>query len=96
MSTTQTPTYTSTDVAAEPKEAAQHSTMALSDVSNEPKVQGKQLSSEAEQQLPKGLNLAVIMLSLYATMFLVALDRMIIATAVPRITEQFDSLDDIS
>ena len=50
------------------------STVALSDVCDEPKVQEKQVSrSEAEQQLPKGLNLAVIMLSLYATMFLVAL-----------------------
>lgn len=47
--------------------------MALSDVSNEPEFQEKQLSIEAEQQLAKGLNLAVIMLSLYATMFLVAL-----------------------
>jgi len=38
---------------------------------------------------------AVIMLSLYLTVFLVALDRTIIGTAIPKITDEFDSFDDV-
>lgn len=37
----------------------------------------------------------VIMLSLYCTVFLVALDRTIIGTAIPQITDDFHSFDDI-
>ncbi|KPM38176.1 hypothetical protein AK830_g8402 [Neonectria ditissima] len=37
----------------------------------------------------------VIMLSLYLAMFLIILDSSIIATAVPRITDEFDSISDI-
>jgi MFS family permease len=37
----------------------------------------------------------IIMASLYFAMFLVALDRTIIATAIPRITDTFNSIDDI-
>lgn len=37
----------------------------------------------------------VIMLSIYLTVFLVALDRTIIGTAVPSITNDFHSFDDI-
>jgi hypothetical protein len=36
---------------------------------------------------------AVIMLCLYISMFLVALDRTILATAIPRITDEFNSID---
>ena len=38
---------------------------------------------------------AVIMICLYLSMFLVALDRTILATAIPRITDDFQSIDDI-
>jgi len=38
---------------------------------------------------------AVIMACLYTSMFLVALDRTILATAIPRITDDFQSIDDI-
>ncbi|WAO86561.1 MFS domain-containing protein [Fusarium falciforme] len=43
-----------------------------------------------------GGKLALILAALYATMFLVALDRTIIGTAVPRISTEFHALDDIS
>ncbi|KAF6826469.1 HC-toxin efflux carrier TOXA 15 [Colletotrichum plurivorum] len=46
-------------------------------------------------QYPVGLKLLLIMLSVFVTMFLVALDRLIIATAVPQITDDFHSVTDI-
>jgi hypothetical protein len=42
---------------------------------------------------PSQGKVVVIMLSLYISMFLVALDRTIIATAIPRITDEFNSID---
>jgi MFS family permease len=57
--------------------------------------QGSDASAKDEPEYPSGKRLAVIMLALYLAMFLVALDGTIIATAVPKITDQFNSLDDI-
>lgn len=47
--------------------------------------------TEAEAEYPHGLKLAVIMLPIFLTLFLVSLDRIIIATAIPRITDEFKS-----
>jgi hypothetical protein len=44
---------------------------------------------------PWTLKFWLIMLSNFVAMFLVALDRTIIATAIPRITDEFGSLGDI-
>lgn len=44
---------------------------------------------------PKTLKFWLVMLSTFTSMFLVALDRTIIATAVPRITDDFNSQGDI-
>ncbi|RSL53043.1 hypothetical protein CEP53_007890 [Fusarium sp. AF-6] len=49
-----------------------------------------------DQAFISGGKLALILAALYATMFLVALDRTIIGTAVPRISTEFHALDDIS
>jgi len=49
----------------------------------------------APENYPHGLKLVVILLSIYCAVFLVALDRTIIATALPRITDDFHSFDDI-
>ena len=46
-------------------------------------------------EYPKGLKLATLLLSIYLSIFLVALDRTIIATAIPQITDHFQSFDDI-
>ncbi|KAL2880978.1 hypothetical protein SGCOL_003631 [Colletotrichum sp. CLE4] len=46
-------------------------------------------------QYPKGVKLFLIMLSILVSMFLVALDRLIIATAIPQITDDFHSVTDI-
>lgn len=44
---------------------------------------------------PKTLKFWLILLSNFLAMFLVALDRTIVATAIPRITDDFHSLGDI-
>lgn len=49
----------------------------------------------SEVQYPPFKQAAIIMLSLYLTIFLVALDRTIIGTAIPRMTDEFHSFDDI-
>ncbi|KAJ6180746.1 hypothetical protein N7519_011207 [Penicillium mononematosum] len=46
-------------------------------------------------QYPKGPQLALITLALCLGVFLVALDNSIIATAIPKITVQFHSLEDV-
>jgi hypothetical protein len=44
---------------------------------------------------PSGPKLAFILFGLALAVFLVALDQTIIATAIPKITDQFNSLQDI-
>ncbi|OQE34804.1 hypothetical protein PENCOP_c015G07905 [Penicillium coprophilum] len=44
---------------------------------------------------PSGIRLAVIIVALVLTMFMVALDMTIVATAIPRITDEFHSLDQV-
>ncbi|KAK1996964.1 major facilitator superfamily transporter [Colletotrichum falcatum] len=51
---------------------------------------------EAEENFkPKTFTFWLVILSNFVAMFLVALDRTIIATAIPRITDEFHSLGDI-
>lgn len=49
----------------------------------------------AEPDYPTGIKLALVLASIYFSVFLVAIDRTIIATAIPRITDDFHSFDDI-
>ncbi|RAO74103.1 uncharacterized protein BHQ10_010115 [Talaromyces amestolkiae] len=44
---------------------------------------------------PSGLKFALLMTSIYITMFLVALDKLIIATATPAITNDFHASNDV-
>ncbi|KAH6892599.1 MFS multidrug transporter [Thelonectria olida] len=44
---------------------------------------------------PKGLKLALLMTSIFIGMFLVSLDRLIISTAIPQITDEFNAAGDI-
>ncbi|KUJ11674.1 putative MFS multidrug transporter [Mollisia scopiformis] len=44
---------------------------------------------------PSGIKLALLMLSIFTAMFLVSLDKLIISTAIPQITDDFKSADDI-
>ncbi len=51
--------------------------------------------SENSLYQPKSAKFWLILLSNFLALFLVALDRTIVATAVPRITDEFHSLGDI-
>jgi hypothetical protein len=44
---------------------------------------------------PHGIKLVTLIIALCLAVFLVALDQTIIATAIPRITDRFRSVDDI-
>ncbi|KAJ7114842.1 putative efflux pump antibiotic resistance protein [Mycena epipterygia] len=55
----------------------------------------KQVPSPVEDHLPHGAKLALLILALGLSVFLVALDNTIIATAIPKITDEFASLDDV-
>jgi hypothetical protein len=63
--------------------------------SNEREKYEQQATTEVEEAYPHGLKLGVLMVALCLAVFLVALDNSIIATAIPKITEQFKSLDDV-
>ena len=49
----------------------------------------------AEIEYPQGLRLGAIVLALILAIFLVSLDLTIVATAIPAITDEFHSLDDV-
>lgn len=56
-----------------------------------------QLPDTSEDKIyPKSIALALIFVSLCSSTFLVALDATIVATAIPTITSQFNSLEDVS
>jgi len=46
-------------------------------------------------EYPAGLKLGLIILALCLNIFLVALDNIVLATAIPKITDQFQSLPDV-
>ncbi|KAI1195074.1 major facilitator superfamily domain-containing protein [Nemania serpens] len=48
-----------------------------------------------DDQYPKGLRLALVLSSVYISIFLVSLDRLIVTTAIPAITNEFNSLPDV-
>ncbi|KAF8866985.1 MFS general substrate transporter [Acephala macrosclerotiorum] len=50
---------------------------------------------EAEDEFPSGVKVLIIMLAVWLSMFLVALDRTILGTAIPKITDDFHSIDDV-
>ena len=47
------------------------------------------------ENYPTGFKLVTVLLSIYLSVFLVALDRTIIATALPQITNHFQSFGDV-
>lgn len=52
-------------------------------------------TSEDGVEYPTGMKLAFISLALCLSVFLIALDNTIIATAIPKITDHFNSLADV-
>ncbi|KAK2680381.1 Major facilitator superfamily [Fusarium oxysporum f. sp. vasinfectum] len=49
-----------------------------------------------EEEYPTGPRLAIVVLALVLSIFFVSLDMTIIATAIPKITDEFHTLDDVS
>ncbi|KAJ7090787.1 major facilitator superfamily domain-containing protein [Mycena belliarum] len=52
-------------------------------------------SADQEDDFPHGIKLALLTFALCLSVFLVALDNTILATAIPKITDQFNSLQDL-
>ena len=70
---------------------------ASSTLDETPKDAGKK-ESEAEENTsgyPTGFKLVTLIIALCLAVFLVALDQTIIATAIPKITDHFNSISDI-
>ncbi|EFY96681.1 MFS transporter [Metarhizium robertsii] len=85
----------STTLPTSTKEAQLQASITKPDVES-PRAQRPGYDPEAERNYqPKTLKFWLIVLSVFVSMFLVALDRTILATAVPRITDEFKSLGDI-
>ncbi|KAJ6579591.1 major facilitator superfamily domain-containing protein [Mycena vulgaris] len=55
----------------------------------------KREGEEVPTEYPEGVRLALISLALCLSVFIVSLDNTIIATAIPKITDQFQSLADV-
>src|SRR5437773_9931929 len=53
------------------------------------------ISDLPPDQYPHGVTLASIIIALCLSVFLIALDQTIISTAIPRITDHFESISDI-
>ncbi|KZP00729.1 MFS general substrate transporter [Calocera viscosa TUFC12733] len=52
-------------------------------------------SSKEEEEYPSGLRMLAIVTAAAVSIFLSSLDMTIVATAIPRITDEFQSLDDV-
>jgi len=66
----------------------------------EAEIDGEEVASndgkdEVESEYPSGPTMALLTLGLCLAVFLVALDQTIIATAIPQITNKFNSLEDV-
>ncbi|KAI0201090.1 major facilitator superfamily domain-containing protein [Astrocystis sublimbata] len=51
--------------------------------------------ADDDDNYPKGVKLALVLSSVYISLFLVSLDRLIVTTAIPAITDEFHSLPDV-
>ncbi|XXH00679.1 hypothetical protein Hte_007029 [Hypoxylon texense] len=53
-------------------------------------------ADENEEKYPTGFKLVIVVVALVMTMFICALDLTIVATAIPRITDEFHGIADVS
>ncbi|EGP85536.1 unnamed protein product [Zymoseptoria tritici ST99CH_3D7] len=58
-------------------------------------IENEALSRQFSKDYPTGLKLTLITLALCLSVLCMALDNTIISTAIPRITDQFNSIDDV-
>jgi hypothetical protein len=61
----------------------------------DPEAQAQAEIDDEDIEYPHGLKLGVVLAALCLAVFLVALDQTIISTAIPRITDHFNSIQDI-
>lgn len=61
----------------------------------EAEAQGEPLEAVVSPEHPTGLKLFIIVIAVICSIFLVALDMTIVATAIPKITDEFRSLDQV-
>ncbi|KAF2452521.1 major facilitator superfamily domain-containing protein [Lineolata rhizophorae] len=83
------------DANAPASEAVSMKEGATRPTSTEEKKPEAQQSEEEEIEYPKAWKLALITIALCLAVFCMALDNTIIATAIPRITDDFKALDDV-
>ncbi|KAK4500278.1 hypothetical protein PRZ48_008467 [Zasmidium cellare] len=81
------PTASTTPVAASVANSDQSS--------NHDGLDATQQEEEEQIEYPKAMKLALIMIALCLSVFLMALDNTIISTAIPKITDQFHSINDV-
>ncbi|TPX12435.1 uncharacterized protein E0L32_006847 [Thyridium curvatum] len=58
--------------------------------------EGDTARQQTEEEYPQGIRLAFIIVALVLSIFLIALDMTIVATAIPKITDEFHGLDLVS
>ncbi|KAK8016709.1 major facilitator superfamily transporter [Apiospora rasikravindrae] len=56
---------------------------------------GSEPATKHDMEYPSGIKLGLIILALCLSVFLIALDNAIIATAIPKISDEFNSLPDV-
>ncbi|KAJ6603601.1 major facilitator superfamily transporter [Mycena vulgaris] len=76
-------------------DSAIHSTAEKSELPPALPVQVDSNPTTDEDGFPRGITLALLYLALCLSVLLVALDNTILVTAIPKITDQFQSLDDV-
>ncbi|KXX83200.1 putative HC-toxin efflux carrier TOXA [Madurella mycetomatis] len=70
-------------------------TMLVDNEKGKESLSGQEENKEEEPEYATGFKLLILMVALLLCQFLVALDMSIIATAIPRITSEFQSLDQV-
>lgn len=65
-------------------------------VNNDHEAEDQKSEEEKKIEYPKGLRLLAIVVALCLSIFLVSLDLTIVATAIPKITDEFHGISDVS
>jgi len=85
------------DTASPAEDKVRQSVEAVTSSFEEPTKSPEKVADDekSDDEYPQGLTLFFIMLGLCLAVFLIAIDQTIIATAIPKITDRFNSLDDV-
>lgn len=78
-----------------PEKASKYTPTTTDVESNKDSSRDKEVAAQDDSQYPGTFSLIVIVIALILSIFLVALDMTIVATAIPKITDEFKSLDQV-